>query len=52
MNVNDIEPTPSPNGVDCLGNGEHEEVECCCDECEHYLTCFPDWKGAAKGATE
>ena len=26
----------------CEGNGEHPDFECCCDECDHYLTCFPD----------
>lgn len=36
--------TPSFHGKDCLGNGEHIGIECCCDECDHYLTCFPDWK--------
>ncbi len=36
--------TPSFHGVDCLGNGEHEGIECCCDECDNYLTCFPNWK--------
>lgn len=36
--------TPSFHGKDCLGNGEHPGIECCCDECDHYLTCFPDWK--------
>lgn len=34
--------TPSENGKDCLGNGTHEDIECCCDECEYYLLCFPD----------
>ena len=24
----------------CLGNGEHG-FECCCDECDYYLRCFP-----------
>lgn len=36
--------TPSFHGEDCLGNGEHPGIECRCDECPHYLTCFPDWK--------
>lgn len=36
--------TPSFHGKDCLGNGEHIGIECCCDECDHYLTCFPDWE--------
>lgn len=38
-----VELTPSYHGEKCLGNGEHE-IECQCDECEHYLECFPDWK--------
>lgn len=33
---------PSHHGEQCPGNGE--DLECCCDECDHYLTCFPDWK--------
>ena len=24
----------------CLGNGEHG-FECCCDECDSFLRCFP-----------
>lgn len=37
-----IELTPSLHGNDCLGNGEHEGYECCCDECDYYLECFPE----------
>ena len=36
--------TPGFNGKDCLGNGQHDGLECCCDECDFYLVCFPDWK--------
>ena len=36
--------TPGFHGEPCLGNGEHPGVECCCDECDHYLVCFPDWQ--------
>ena len=36
--------TPSYHGQYCLGNGEHPDIECCCDECDYYLACFPDWK--------
>ena len=36
--------TPSYHGALCLGNGEHPGFECCCDECDFYLTCFPDWE--------
>lgn len=35
---------PSDHGEDCLFNGDHQEYECCCDECNYYLDCFPDWK--------
>lgn len=36
--------TPSDQGKDCLGNGERPEYECCCDECDYYLHCFPQCK--------
>lgn len=26
----------------CEGNGKHKGVECCCDECDHFLACFPE----------
>lgn len=35
--------TPSRQGRKCLGNGENAEYECCCDECEYYLKCFPQY---------
>jgi len=34
-----IELTPGEPVV-CLGNGE-QGFECCCDECDYYLLCFP-----------
>lgn len=27
----------------CPGNGEHPDIECCCDECDYYLECFPEY---------
>ena len=36
--------TPSYHGEECLGNGEHPDYECCCDECPFYLACFPNWR--------
>ncbi len=36
--------TPSYHGVRCAGNGLHPGLECCCDECDYYLECFPDWQ--------
>ena len=40
--------TPGFHGEDCLGNGLHPEYECCCDECDYLLECFPDWEQLAK----
>ena len=34
--------TPGSYGNDCLGNGTHEGIECCCDECDYMLCCFRD----------
>ncbi len=30
----------------CQGNGEHEEFEICCDECDYFLLCYrgDEWK--------
>ena len=28
----------------CQGNGSHPGYECCCDECDYYLDCFPEWE--------
>ncbi len=37
-----MDPPLSPGEPDiCLGNGENPKYECCCDECDEYLTCFP-----------
>ena len=27
----------------CQGNGEHKDFECCCDECDWFLLCFPEY---------
>ncbi len=35
--------TPSHQGKKCLGNGRHPEYECCCDECDYFLFCFPQF---------
>ena len=36
--------TPSYHGEKYLGSGDFPEQECCCDECDYFLGCFPDWK--------
>ena len=40
--------TPSLNGKRCLGNGkcfytDGTPIEICCDNCNTYNYCFPDW---------
>ena len=41
MDITGVELTPgAPNS--CLGNGK-QGFECCCDECDYYLRCFPEF---------
>ena len=40
VDITGIELTPGKPDV-CLGNGQHN-IECCCDECDYYLLCFPE----------
>ncbi len=40
IDITGIELTPGEPTV-CLGNGERG-FECCCDECDYYLLCFPE----------
>ena len=45
-----IQTVIDPTGVElspgkplvCLGNGDHG-FECCCDECDYFLLCFPQF---------
>ena len=39
IDITGIELTPKEPNI-CLGNGE-QGFECCCDECDYYLLCFP-----------
>ena len=39
IDMTGIELTPG-NPATCLGNGE-QGFECCCDECDDFLRCFP-----------
>ena len=41
IDITGIELTPGEPLV-CLGNGEHG-FECCCDECDYYLLCYPEF---------
>ncbi len=31
---------PGNMGKDCLGNGTHKDIECCCDECDYMMCCL------------
>ena len=42
IDITGIELTPG-NPTVCLGNGE-QGLECCCDECNYYLLCFPEYE--------
>ena len=41
IDITGVELTPGKPGV-CLGNGERG-FECCCDECDYFLFCFPEF---------
>ena len=41
IDITGIELTPGKPDI-CLGNGE-QGFECCCDECDYYLICFPEF---------
>lgn len=41
----DVDPSGTPLAPGhpkiCLGSGTFPTFECCCDNCDHYLKCFP-----------
>ena len=41
MDISGAELVPGVPTV-CIGNGE-QGFECCCDECDYYLFCFPEF---------
>ena len=41
IDIAGTELTPGQPSV-CLGNGE-QGFECCCDECDYLLFCFPEF---------
>ncbi len=42
IDITGVELMPGEPTV-CLGNGE-QGFECCCDECDYYLLCFPKFE--------
>ena len=41
IDISEVELTPGERDV-CLGNGK-QGFECCCDECDFFLLCFPEF---------
>ena len=41
IDITGVELTPGEPDA-CLGNGE-QGFECCCDECDYCLLCFPEF---------
>ena len=41
IDISGVELTPGKPDV-CLGNGM-QGYECCCDECDYFLLCFPEF---------
>ena len=46
IDITGVELTPGTPTV-CLGNGE-QGFECCCDECDYFLLCFPEFDDQIK----
>ena len=42
IDITGIILTPGNLGRDCVGNGQHEHFECCCDECDYMLCCLDE----------
>ena len=42
IDVTGVELTPGEPSR-CKGNGKDDPMSCCCDECDHFLACFPEW---------
>ncbi len=49
IDITGVELMPGEPAV-CLGNGE-QGFECCCDECDYYLLCFPEFDPKNKEKT-
>lgn len=44
--ITGVELTPG-EPIACFGNGE-SGFECCCDACDYYLICFPEFGSKSK----
>ena len=46
IDITGVELTPG-NPTVCLGNGK-QGFECCCDKCDYFLLCFPEFDDQIK----
>ena len=42
LDISGVMLIPGNLGTDCLGNGTHPGIECCCDECDYLMCCLED----------
>lgn len=42
IDVTGIELTPG-DPERCKGNGKEDPMACCCDGCDYFLACYPEW---------
>ena len=45
--ITGTELIPGNCGLNCPGNGFHEEYPCCCDECDYMMCCLEDHNSEA-----
>ena len=50
IDITGIERMPGKPDI-CLGNGE-QGFACCCDECDYYLLCFPEFDPKPKESSK
>ena len=49
MIIDDFIPKPSLGGTECAGNGNHDDIEIQCEECDYFLECYPNTDKPNKG---
>ena len=49
IDISGVELTPGEPAI-CLGNGK-QGFDCCCDECDYFLRCFPEFYPKAEEET-
>lgn len=52
IDITGVELTPG-KPTQYKGNGKTKNkngklIECCCDECDYFLLCYPEWSGTSE----